>query len=509
MKRFAILTLTAVLLAGCTRHPNDPNPSAEQRTIAVTRWSDKTELFMEHPLLIAGQTARFAIHFTSLRDFKPLTEGRVTVELVQGNSVVHAFATDSPSRPGIFGVDVHPSSAGIYTLRVRLASRAATDAHDIPDVRVSADAKQAAASAGEPEGEEAIPFLKEQQWKMDFATDPVTNASLRASIRVPAEVQPPTGGQAEIVAPVAGRLSAPGNMPAVGMKVSKGQVLVRLIPRTSMPADRAALESAYAQAKGQYELAQRDRERAERLFAARAVPAKRAEEARAAEASAEAQWKAANDRLRQDAVSRTSAGELSGEGVFQLRSPIAGVVAETVATPGAAVEEGTRLFRIIATDTVHVVASVPESELPQLRSVTGADLEFNGAPPVPLSQPLSVGRVVDPSSRTVSVIYSLSNRDHKLAVGQAVFLRIFTGTAVDAAAIPESAVVDDGGRSIVFVQIAGESFARRPVALSSREGGRIQVLDGVKPGERVVSRGAYLIRLAALSTQIPAHGHVH
>lgn len=75
--------------------------------------------------------------------------------------------------------------------------------------------------------------------------------------------------------------------------------------------------------------------------------------------------------------------------------------------------------------------------------------------------------------------------------------------------MPESAIIDDGGRPVVFLQIMGEAFQRRPVQLGIREGGYVQVLDGVFPGERVVTTGAHLIRLAAMSNQVPAHGHVH
>ena len=62
---------------------------------------------------------------------------------------------------------------------------------------------------------------------------------------------------------------------------------------------------------------------------------------------------------------------------------------------------------------------------------------------------------------------------------------------------------------MAFVQTGGESFERRPVQLGSAADGYVHVIEGVEPGERVVNRGAYLIRLAAMSTQIPAHGHVH
>jgi multidrug efflux pump subunit AcrA (membrane-fusion protein) len=76
-------------------------------------------------------------------------------------------------------------------------------------------------------------------------------------------------------------------------------------------------------------------------------------------------------------------------------------------------------------------------------------------------------------------------------------------------AVPETALVDDGGRPVIFVQSSGEAFARRPVRLGVREGGYVQLLEGAFPGERVVVKGAHLVRLASMSSQVPAHGHVH
>jgi multidrug efflux pump subunit AcrA (membrane-fusion protein) len=107
------------------------------------------------------------------------------------------------------------------------------------------------------------------------------------------------------------------------------------------------------------------------------------------------------------------------------------------------------------------------------------------------------------------VRFAFDNRPPRLQIGQSVGLRLFVGEEEARVAIPESAVVDDGGRPVIFVQSSGESFERRPVRLGSREEGYVHVLEGVEPGERVVHRGAYLVRLAAMSTQIPAHGHVH
>lgn len=463
---------------------------------------------MEHPPLVAGENARFAVHLTDLRIFKPLTEGRVTVELHSTSGRVETFQTGAPSRPGIFGVDVKPSSVGTVSMVVRLDSEALRDTHEIAHVQVYADSKAAAAATG-PEEVEAIRFLKEQQWTLDFATEVVVERALRESLRVPAEVRPRTGGEAEVIAPVAGRLAASSTIPGLGTPVQKGEVLATIIPRTATPSDRAALELAVEEATTVLQLAEQDRGRADRLFSSGAVPGKRLDEAKAAEATAQARLEAAQSRLGQHESSRSADGDSPGDSQFVLRAPITGVIAASHGTPGAGVEEGATLFRVVATDSVYVVASIPEAESWRLRQLAGGELELAQQPkPLPLGRVVSVGRVVDAESRTLPVIFEVRNQDARLAVGQSVFVRLFTTTVTKAPAVPESALVDDAGRPVVFVQVAGESFARRPVRPGNREAGYVQFLEGVKPGERIVTRGAYQIRLAALSTQIPAHGHV-
>jgi multidrug efflux pump subunit AcrA (membrane-fusion protein) len=111
--------------------------------------------------------------------------------------------------------------------------------------------------------------------------------------------------------------------------------------------------------------------------------------------------------------------------------------------------------------------------------------------------------------RTVPVIYEVDNRDHRLAVNQTVFLRLLLTPSTMKPVVPEAAVIDDAGRLVVFVQVAGESFGRHPVKLGVRNGGMIQVPEGINGGDRVVIRGAYLIRLSTMSSALPAHGHVH
>jgi cobalt-zinc-cadmium efflux system membrane fusion protein len=120
-----------------------------------------------------------------------------------------------------------------------------------------------------------------------------------------------------------------------------------------------------------------------------------------------------------------------------------------------------------------------------------------------------VGIQVDAATRTVPLIYEAKNPETRLRVGQSVNLFVETSRAEDALAIPSAAIVEEDGRPIAFVQAGGETFQKRDLSLGIRDGNWVQVLSGITEGERVVTKGAYAVRLASVSSAIPAHGHVH
>ena len=75
----AALILASACVAACNRQPEAAEE--ETPTLAVTNWTDKTELFMEHPPFVAGQTVRFAVHLTRLDDFRAMNAGRPRIEM--------------------------------------------------------------------------------------------------------------------------------------------------------------------------------------------------------------------------------------------------------------------------------------------------------------------------------------------------------------------------------------------------------------------------------------------
>ena len=484
--------------------------------VVETRWTTRSELFVEYPPLVEGETSRFAIHFTDLSTFEPVRAGRAAVHLTGAQDTQNKdqeFAVEAPGRPGIFGVDVTPNRAGRYRLEVVLDAPGLTDRHDLGDVTVltAADATALATLAMTEEPADAsIPFLKEQQWALDYATASAGRRQMGESLVLAAEIEPRTGGRVDVTTPVAGRLAGDVPQRPVGSQVARGDTLAEIIPHSGHGEDRPALELDVAEARDALELARAARARVDRLVAVGALPTRRQLEARLAEQTAEARVTAAGARLAQLDATRSGEAEGAPNIRFVLRAPMSSVVAESDATPGASVEEGARLFRLVALDRVYIVGSLPEAALSRVDELVGAELEVPGvAAPVALDRLVAVGRVLDPDARTVPIIYELSDPDRRLAIGQAVSLRVFVSAATEATTVPQSAIVDDAGQPVVFVQVAGESFERRAVELGNRESGLVQITGDVAPGERVVIRGAPLIRLAALSPQVPAHGHTH
>jgi RND family efflux transporter MFP subunit len=271
------------------------------------------------------------------------------------------------------------------------------------------------------------------------------------------------------------------------------------------------LSAELAQAQVALDGAHVEQARAERLLADRAVPARRVEDARRAVASSEARVRAAEARLAQrDETLKSGGGGASGN-AFTITAPIAGRVADVLATLGASYDEGAPLFKIVKTDEVELRVQVPAAEAAAARDLTDVALEIPGRPD-PL--PLKAGHrhdpgVIDPKTGALPVQYEIDNRSGQLLVGQSGTAVLYKHERMKVPAVPREAVLFEAGRPYVFVQIGGERFARRYVEIATRDGGQIGLKSGVKPGDRVVVRGAYEVQLASAAKGLPAEGHVH
>jgi membrane fusion protein, heavy metal efflux system len=505
--------LMMLALAGCHSHPHsgvhDEGP--DDPGLSFTHWTDETELFLElAPTLIRDRDSMAAVHVTVLEGFRALGEGPVTVVL-RGKDGAERFVAERPAVPGLFRVPVKPRGVGPRELLVEVTVKAGLVTHRLGEVTVF-ETSEAARQGTRVEKPAAgrIPYLKEQQWQLGFGTAVATSRAVRPMLRVTGNLIARSDGEVVVTAPVAGRLGVAGRaFPRLGDRVAVDDLLGVLAPRLEA-ADLASLELAVTSAELELRFSERERQRLEALRGEGAVPERRVLDAIRATEAAQASLSAAQRRLEQFRRSHVTAGR--GEGAVQLRAPLAGVITEVRPGPGTFVEAGAVLFRVTDVARLWLEVRVPEVDVARVGTPAGASFLVEGVEEpfeVPASALVARGHRVDPHTQSLPLMFSVDNPDGRLPVGAFARVRLVTGPEREVLCVPETALVDDSGAFVVFVQVSGEAFERRLVRLGARDRGFVEVLSGVAAGERVVSRGAWSVKLAASSGAVPAHGHEH
>lgn len=520
----AAMLLLFSIAVGCNDHDHDHDEGGghghgeggedELPAQAVTVWTDESELFMEYDAFVVGSESRFLAHITVLDGFQPVREGAATVTIAMADGTSHQVTASEPARAGIFIPAFTPKQAGECELTVEVRSDALADRIDAGPCRVFAD--RAAAEAGLPaeqEGGGDISFLKEQQWVIDFDTGVVTERELQPGVRVNAEIRPVPEKEARLTAPTDGRIVFPPRVPTLGSGVGKGQLLASIQPTVSAAGNVGTLRADVDAAEAELAAATAQRDRLARLVEDDAVPRRRLEDADAALEVARARLSAARTRLASYKASASGAARATA-GAFRVRSPIAGTLVEVRATSGETVKAGELLFSVIDLDRVWVTGRAFEADLAKLDAASAAWFRVEGRDEVfeigeQNGRLVTVGSVVDPATRTVPVVFEVENADKTLRIGQYATLTVATGKPVTALAVPASALLQEGGQWVAFVQTGGESFERRVVRTGIQSRGWVEVKSGLSAGEHVVTTGAYDVRLAASASGAPAHGHSH
>ena len=491
----SVLTLSTAVVQlasiGCERTPVVETTQPGIASVVVTQWRDSTELFLEYPHPVAGQpTGNWAIHLTSAVTFQPIRSGSLVVRFLAGESVEESFTIEDVARDGIFLLDPVIETPGHYRVELVLESPQAQSRHVLPDVQVFASESEA--PLAEEQEALGIAFLKEQQWQIPWAVAPAAAGSILQTVAVPGEVVAPDGALVQVGAPVAGiALEEPNRAaPSVGQNVREGQVLAVLAP--------TAQEGGFARAVGNVQRLEREVQRAERLLEVGAVPERRLEEARhdleVATAEAEAMGAAGSDDPSQ----------------LRLASPMTGVIATRNFVPGGRVEAGAPLFTIVAPRAAWLRLAVPADIASSMPGTASARYRLEGSQEVREAGGLvSIGRIMDPQTRTVPIVFDISETGDRFLYGQLAEAFVPAGAEESGIVIPNAAIVDDNGTDVAYVQVGGEEFERRSLALGATDGVRTVVRAGITLGEMTVVQGAYQVRLASMSGGEFAGGHTH
>jgi membrane fusion protein, heavy metal efflux system len=493
-KYFFPLTLIALFVACGTPDTHDhgaedgAHDHGEAEPLAFTVHTDSTELFVEFKPLVVGEESRFAAHFTRIgRLFTPVTAGAATVTL-QGIGPAISATVEEPSDPGIFRLALTPTQEGSCRLAFTMRNGNSTDTLIIDGLTVHATAHDAAHAEHNEEPAGDITFLKEQAWKIPFATEQVARGAFASSVRVGAEVEPAVSGEQVLAARSAGVVHLLGNAPLEGMPVKSGQALFTL---SSQGVGEGNVGALIQQARNDRDRAKADLERIEALYKDKL-------------ATQQEVLRARNDFANAEALLNQTASALN------ITSSMDGYVRSLHVREGQFVEAGSVLATVARNTRLSIHADVPVQAFARLGGVQGARIKAQDGTVRTLEQlngtVLSVGQGAD--GLYVPVRLEVDGAQGLLP-GSVVEVWLLSPTTQDALTIPLSAVLEQEGRSYCYVQTAGETMDKRNITLGANDGLRAEVRDGLAPGERVVSIGAMDVKLATAGGALPAHGHEH
>jgi len=196
-----------------------------------------------------------------------------------------------------------------------------------------------------------------------------------------------------------------------------------------------------------------------------------------------------------------------GRASIPIVAPIAGVVQGREVAQGEVLAADAHLMTIVDLSVLHVDMFLPERDIARVRIGSPVKVNVDAVP-----GRLFTGRVelihteVDPKTRTVEAHAELRNNG-ALRVGMSARGQIVTASGAAVVLVPAAAVQDFEGKKIVFVQAdEPNAFVKREVKLGATESGKTIIKNGLKPGERVVVKGAFMVKAQAMEAEL---GHSH
>ncbi len=357
-----------------------------------------------------------------------------------------------------------------------------------------------------------VPFRMEQQWLIHLKLALAEEAQLSPQIYSTGRVIPSPSNRT-VVAPPVGGIIATQVLPRIGQTVTRGDVLATLVQTPTAAeaaqiriensrgaAERRKLPEMELEARAEVAAATAEAERAKRLLEKKAYSQKQFETSEADRKSTEANLAAIQEQERALQTAPLTSN-------YEVTAPISGTVVEVKKAAGEEVRPGEAIAEIIALQTVWVEAPIFEKDLGRVKKDTDAtfttaaypDREFHG-------RLINIGAVVDDQTRAAKAVFEVNNSSGDLRIGMQANLRLDAGERAHVLLVPKESVLDNEGKKIVYVLRTGEEFERRDVIVGDAYGNKLAIVSGIKPGERVVTQGAYQLKLQELR---PANAGAH
>lgn len=186
-----------------------------------------------------------------------------------------------------------------------------------------------------------------------------------------------------------------------------------------------------------------------------------------------------------------------------LRSPIAGVITEKNGTVGELIGKGQVVYTVSDPDRLWLIGEVKERDVALVRAGQNVDFTVLSYPQSVFHGKISrVGNAVEAETRTFEVRVEIGSQGGKLKPGMFADMEITTEVLHNALVISDEALQTEGEDQIAFVALDGNRFEKRIVKLGQEQEGRVQILDGLKPGEKVVTEGSFTLKSEMLKGEL-------
>lgn len=332
----------------------------------------------------------------------------------------------------------------------------------------------------------------EELSRVQLEVVPVAQGPLRSHHEFPATVQANHNELAEVTTLIRGRVMKVHV--DVGQDVKKGSLLALL---HSM--DLGVAEGEYLKSEAKLEEAERSHVRATELYENKAVSLAELQRREATMKAARAEAREAKNRLELLGVPREEIDRLDREHTIKadvhLRAPFDGRVITRNITRGEVVETDQKLFTVANLTDVWVIGNVPEKDVRFIRKDQLVNVVLAAYPHALFSGTITyIGDVLNPATRTMSLRVTVPNPDRLLKPEMFAVVSVSTASTPDVLSIPLAAVQDGLAGKMVFVQREAEAFEARAIKLGNEEGDVVRVLEGLRVGEQVVTKGSFALK---------------
>ncbi len=336
---------------------------------------------------------------------------------------------------------------------------------------------------------------KETQFLFEILTQSIVVGDYQSATTMFGTVVPASGGLGAVLAPHGGSISKV--FVKVGQTVHAGQTLAVLQQKIGTP-DQVSMATNNSGLVVQLEVAKNrvaaTRRELDRLQTIKDIAAGRDVQA------AEASYNQALSELQALENKSIGANTAANNRTVALIAPIGGVVGTFTLSPGAAVMEGQTLFTVTNLSKVYVEAQVYDRDVSVIRAgnkflVTCSTDDHKSAEVRLLSQ----AQRMNPGNQSQRVLFEMDNPKGEFKIGEFVTLKALNQQSIRQISVPNSALTEINGKPAVFIKHAPEEFELAYVQTGEDDGSRTLILKGIEEGAKVVLQGAYEVKMMYLN----------